>query len=174
MLALIPSLRAYGSMLTRSQVEADDLLQDTLVRAWSYRGSFTPGTNLKAWMFQILRNEFYRRLQQPRTEQLGDVLPWQLTYAPDQEWRRLYGDVLGKLEMLNAQSREALLLVAAAGFSYEEAAELCHCAVGTVKSRVNRARSQLITLMQLDRDSRGRRRRPGRGADDDARVRLFA
>jgi RNA polymerase sigma-70 factor (ECF subfamily) len=160
-IALIPSMRAYATVLTRSVFEADDLVQEAITRAWLYRKNFQPGTNLKAWLFRILRNQFLSEIQRhPRMFQLPETASQQLSCEPDQEWHRLYGDLVEALAQLPGPGRDALVLVAAAGFSYEEAAELCGCAVGTVKSRVSRAREQLAKIMDYDLPERTPRRRP--------------
>lgn len=151
-MALLPGMRGYALILTRSAQDADDLIQDVLLRAWKYRDGFAPGTNLKAWMFRILRNEFLshakRKARTPFSLDAPDAM--EPACQPDQDWRRLYGDLLKGLEQLPLDLREALLLVGASGFTYEEAAEACGCAVGTVKSRVSRARDRLAYIMDYD------------------------
>lgn len=152
LIALIPKLRAYAISLTGRTAEADDLLQDALVRAWRFREGFEPDTNLKAWAFRILRNEFLSRLAAGRAtiQDVDGKFAAALAFAPEQEWRLAYSEVLEALDQLSPITRDALLLVTASGFTYEEAAELCGCAVGTLKSRVNRARQQLMALVSVD------------------------
>lgn len=143
--ALIPQLRAYATALTRSSVEADDLVQDTLMRAWNYRASFVPETQLKPWLFKILRNRLYTQSAKSRflVQDVDGKFAAALISAPDQDWRLEYRELLAALDTLSAETREAVLLVLGSGLTYEEAAEVCGCAVGTMKSRVNRARDLL-------------------------------
>jgi RNA polymerase sigma-70 factor (ECF subfamily) len=152
LLAAIPSLRAFAISLCGNPDRADDLVQDTLVKAWTHMHRFERGTNLNAWLFTILRNGFFsdhRKLH--REVEDGDgVYAARLTSAPDQLARLDFQDLRKALLKLPADQREALLLVGAEGFSYEEAANICGCAVGTIKSRVNRARTRLAQLMGLD------------------------
>lgn len=157
-MALLPGMRGYALILTRSTQDADDLLQDVLLRAWKYREGFAPGTNLKAWMFRILRNEFLSHLKHKvrGTISLDAVDGFEPGCEPEQEWRRLYKELLKGLDQLPLDLREALLLVGASGLSYEEAAEACGCAVGTVKSRVSRARDRLARIMDYDPPTRRR------------------
>lgn len=143
---LIPQLRAYAAALTRSSAEADDLVQDTLVRAWNYRASFQANTQLKPWLYKILRNRLYT-LSAGRRMTVEDVdgrFAATLVTAADQDWRLEFTDLLVALDTLSADTREAVLLVLAAGLTYEEAADVAGCRVGTMKSRVNRAREQLM------------------------------
>jgi RNA polymerase sigma-70 factor (ECF subfamily) len=134
--------------LTRSSVDADDLVQDALVRAWQFRSGFRMGTNLKAWLYKILRNTFYTQVEKRRAtvEDVDGRLAASLSCEPDQEWRIAYDELLDALQLLSQDTRDALLLVVAAGLTYEEAAEISGCAVGTMKSRVNRARERLAQL----------------------------
>lgn len=150
--ALIPPLRGYAIALTRSSSDADDLVQDALVRAWQFRSGFRVGTNMKAWLYKILRNTFYTQSEK-RLRTVQDVdgkLAGQLVCNPDQEWRLVYDELLEALGHLSQDTRDALLLVVAAGLTYEEAAEITGCAVGTMKSRVNRARERLAKLTDFD------------------------
>jgi RNA polymerase sigma-70 factor (ECF subfamily) len=152
--ALIPALRAFAWSISRNGSDADDLVQDTLIKAWSHRDKFETGTNLRAWLFTILRNTYYtavvRRRREVRDE--DDQYARALTTQPTQEWGLAIRALQVALDELPAEHREALILVGAAGLSYEEAAEICGCALGTIKSRVNRARARLIKLMdeQID------------------------
>ncbi|WP_296598414.1 sigma-70 family RNA polymerase sigma factor [Phenylobacterium sp.] len=150
--SLIPALRAFAWSLSRNGSDADDLVQDTLIKAWSNREKFEPGTNLRAWLFTILRNTYYtsvlRRRREVRDEQ-GEYAST-LTSAPTQDWSVAMRSLQIALQQLPDEHREALILVGAAGLSYEEAAEICGCALGTIKSRVNRARARLLKIMDAD------------------------
>src|ERR1700756_3504898 len=149
LLNLVPFLRAFARSLSGHRDLADDLAQETLVKAWQSRDSFVPGTNLKAWLFTILRNQFYserRRAwrQVPWDAENADALPGN---SDDQGWAAELSDIARALQALPAEQREALILVGAGGFAYEEAAQISNCAVGTVKSRVARARRALIAIL---------------------------
>jgi RNA polymerase sigma-70 factor (ECF subfamily) len=164
LLSLIPFLRAFARSLCGNPEMADDLAQEALVRAWQSRDSFVPGTNLKAWLFTILRNQFYsdrRRAwrQAPWDQESAERIPGS---AQDQNWAADLSDTARALRSLSDEQREALILVGAGGFSYEEAAAICHCAVGTVKSRVARARRALINILDGDRSLHAVKR-PGNG-----------
>jgi RNA polymerase sigma-70 factor (ECF subfamily) len=165
--ALIPRLRAYAKVLTRSGAEADDLVQDALMRAWRYRSSFEPGSNLKAWTFKILRNEFSTRLRGDRGV-VEDVDGWfaaQRVSQPEQEWKVRHGELLHSLDQLSPETRDALLLVCGSGLTYQEAAEALGCAIGTVKSRISRARARLAEILDWSpADHRDERRATSRAA----------
>lgn len=150
--AQIPALRAFAWSVSRNGPDADDLVQETLIKAWRHREKFTPGTNLRAWLFTILRNTHYTAISRRRREvrDEDDHYANLQESAPTQEWGLAIGALRTALEQLPSEQREALILVGGAGLSYEEAAEICACAVGTVKSRVNRARSRLLKLMGED------------------------
>lgn len=152
MLALTPKLRAYAWVLIRGGCDADDLVQETLMRAWQFRHTFVPGSNLKAWMFRILRNVYLAGLTgKPKVvADIDGLFARRLVQEADQEWRLRYGELLGALARLPEQNREALLLVASTGFTYAEAAAVCGCSIGTIKSRVSRAREGLAELMDTD------------------------
>jgi RNA polymerase sigma-70 factor (ECF subfamily) len=164
LLGLIPFLRAFARSLCGSQEGADDLAQEALVKAWQSRDSFLAGTNLKAWLFTILRNQFYsdrRRAwrQAPWDQEAAERIPGG---GQDQGWAADLSDTARALRTLSDEQREALILVGAGGFSYEDAARICNCAVGTVKSRVARARKALIAILdgnealpQSDRPAQG-------------------
>lgn len=145
----IPALRAFAWSVSRNGSDADDLVQETLIKAWRHRDRFTPGTNLRAWLFTILRNTHYTILSRRRREvrDEDDHHARLVECEPNQEWGAALGALRTALEQLPSEQREALILVGGAGLSYEEAAEICACAVGTVKSRVNRARARLAKLM---------------------------
>jgi RNA polymerase sigma-70 factor, ECF subfamily len=149
LLELIPFLRAFARSLCGNQETADDLAQETLVKAWQSRKTFAPGTNLKAWLFTILRNQFYsdrRRAwrQAPWDQDAAERIPG---LSSEQTWAAELSDTARALSCLSDEQREALILVGAGGFSYEDAAAICKCAVGTVKSRVARARKTLLTIL---------------------------
>ncbi len=149
---MIPALRAFAWSLSHNGSDADDLVQDTLIKAWSNREKFEPGTNLRAWLFTILRNTYYtnvlRRRREVRDEN-GDYAG-SLRSPPTQDWSLAMRSLQAALQQLPAEHREALILVGAAGLSYEEAAEICGCALGTIKSRVNRARTRLLKIMDAN------------------------
>ena len=150
LLELIPFLRAFARSLCGNPDVADDLAQETLVKAWQSRSSFAPGTNLKAWLFTILRNQFYsdrRRAwrQAPWDQDAAERIPGA---SEEQAWAAQLSDTARALTSLSDEQREALILVGAGGFSYEAAARICNCAVGTVKSRVARARKTLIAILE--------------------------
>jgi RNA polymerase sigma-70 factor (ECF subfamily) len=151
LVAAIPSLRAFAVSLSGNPDRADDLVQETLIKAWSRLDSFEPGTNLAAWLFTILRNVYYsdyrkRRREVPDTDGL---LAGRLASAPAQESHMDFQDFRHALQALPPDQREALILIGGSGLSYEEAAKICNCAVGTVKSRVNRARTRLVELLAV-------------------------
>lgn len=154
----IPRLRAFALALCHDTHQADDLVQDTLVKAWNARDSFDRGTNLKAWLFTILRNTYFsehrkRRYRIGYRESLDASSQWR---HPEQEGHLAMQDFLAALAKLPPDQREALLLVGAEGFSYEEAGAISGCAVGTIKSRVNRARRRLCDLLHItEQDSFG-------------------
>ena len=145
----IPSLRAFAMSLCNHPERADDLVQETLVKAWANMTSFTEGTNMRAWLFTILRNNFYSEFRKRRNEveDADGVLAGKLSTVPEQFGHMDMQDFQAALKKLPEDQREALILVGASGFSYEEAAEICDCAIGTVKSRVNRARNRLADLL---------------------------
>jgi RNA polymerase sigma-70 factor (ECF subfamily) len=151
-LAAVPSLRAFAISLCGNVDRADDLVQETMLRALANINSFQPGTNMSAWLFTILRNLFRSEYRKRRREvedgdgSYADTLKSQ----PEQSSRVEFEEFRTALAKLPADQREALILVGASGFSYEEAAEICGCAVGTIKSRVNRARGRLADLLSIE------------------------
>jgi RNA polymerase sigma-70 factor (ECF subfamily) len=152
MLAAVPSLRAFAMSLCGKFDRADDLVQTTLVRAIANIHSFTPGTNMSAWLFTILRNQFrseYRKRRREVEDADGGYLA-ALKSSPEQYSRLEFKELFAALAKLPLEQREALLLVGASGFSYDAAAAICGTAVGTIKSRVNRARKLLAELLELD------------------------
>jgi RNA polymerase sigma-70 factor (ECF subfamily) len=152
MLGAVPSLRAFAISLSGNVDRADDLVQETLLRAWANLNSFEPGTNMSAWLFTILRNLFrseYRKRRREVSDSEGNYAET-LKTQPEQSSRVEFEEFRVALAKLPADQREALVLVGASGFSYEEAAGICGCAVGTIKSRVNRARTRLAELMSIE------------------------
>lgn len=147
---LLPHLRAFARGLCGQTEKADDLVQDAVMRAWSSRAAFKPGTNLKAWVFTIARNHFLNELRRSRREsQLEEgQAETMLVARPSQEDGLHMSDLQRALDRLPPERREALLLVGASGFSYEEAAQVCGVAVGTMKSRIARGRAQLGNLLE--------------------------
>ena len=157
LVALIPHLRAFARTLTGDPTSADDLAQDAMMKAWDARESFQLGTNMKAWTFMILRNQFYSEKRRSwRQSQLDQEAAERTLVAVDDPEAPVALDELRQgLSMLPPEQREALILVGAGGFAYEEAADICGCAVGTVKSRVSRARKALQVILEegsYDRD----------------------
>jgi len=148
----IPSLRAFAISLCGNVDRADDLVQETMLRALANINSFQPGTNMSAWLFTILRNHFrseYRKRRREVEDSDGSYAE-SLKSHPEQQGHVEFGEFREALAKLPPDQREALILVGASGFSYEEAANICGCAVGTIKSRVNRARTRLAELMSID------------------------
>lgn len=147
--ALIPYLRAFARSLVGNAAAADDLAQDTLLKAWRARSSFEAGSNLKAWVLMIMRNTFYSDKRRSwRQVAWNEEQAERTLKARSNLDATLHVDELRRaLSALPDQQREALILVGAGGFAYEEAADICGCAVGTIKSRVNRARKALEALL---------------------------
>jgi RNA polymerase sigma-70 factor (ECF subfamily) len=151
-LATLPRLRAFAISLTGKFDRADDLVQETLVRALTNIDTFEPGTNLQAWLFTILRNQF-RSEYRKRHREVEDVdgrFTENLKTPPEQHSHLEFEEFRKALTRLPADQREAIILVGASGFSYEEAAQICACAVGTIKSRVNRARIRLAAILSIE------------------------
>ena len=146
---VIPQLRAFGRSLSGNRDLADDLVQETLMKAWAARARFAAGTNMRAWTFIILRNLFLSQMRRSRfTGEWDELVADRLLAAPAGQDRQIeLGDVERALQQLPASQREALILVGAGGFAYEEAAEICGVAVGTIKSRVARGRVALEAIM---------------------------
>lgn len=149
LVGLLPSLRAFSRGLCGHREMADDLAQDTMMRAWAARESYTQGTNFRAWMFMIMRNQFYTTIRKnSRMTSLDpEVAERVLVVAAAQQNGINVDDVAKALQKLPAEQREVLLLIGANGMSYEEAAEVIGCAMGTVKSRLARGRTALATLI---------------------------
>jgi len=148
--ALIPHLRAFARSLCGNATLADDVAQDAMLKAWKARDKFKPGSNLKAWTFTILRNQFYsiKRRSWRATSLDQEVAEQTIVAKSDQEKVVELNELRRGLDSLKDDQREALILVGASGLSYDEAAEVCGCAVGTIKSRVSRARKELEIIMQ--------------------------
>jgi RNA polymerase sigma-70 factor (ECF subfamily) len=153
--ALIPALRAFAWSLSHNSAEADDLVQDALIKAWAHRDRFHTGTNLRAWLFTILRNTYYTAAVRRRREVSDEDGQYaaSLSTGPTQEWSLAVRSIQSAMAQLPDEHREALILVGAAGLTYEEAAEVCGCALGTIKSRVNRARARLLKIMDAQAPS---------------------
>jgi len=154
LLALVPNLRAFARSLTRNHSAADDLVQETLLKAISNKDKFREGTNLRAWLFTIMRNTFYSA-QTKRAREAEDPegdLTASLSVKPDHDGRLQYAEFQRAFAQLSDERREALTLIGALGLSYEEAAQTCGVAIGTMKSRVGRARAELATLLKLGDD----------------------
>ena len=151
LLAAIPSLRAFAFSLIGRGDRADDLVQETMMKAWAHHASFQEGTNLRAWLYTILRNEFYSQMRKKgrEIEDVDGAFSRNVGVHPDQHGHLDMADMRAALAQLPADQREALLLVGASGFSYEEAADICQVAMGTIKSRVNRARNRLAEILNV-------------------------
>lgn len=152
MLEHLPSLRAFAMSLTRDKALGDDLVQETIVRAWSNIDQFEPGTNMRAWLFTILRNCFYtmRRKQKREVADEDGMIAGQMSEKPAHDGHLALEEFKEAFAQLRDEQREALLLVGVSGFSVEEAAEMCGCAPGTIKSRASRGRKRLAELMSLE------------------------
>ena len=150
-ISFLPSLRAFAISLTRNVAAADDLVQDTIVKAWTNIDKFTPGTNLQAWLFTILRNTFYsdRRKHKREVADPDGIHALQLAVKPDHDGRLAFNDFRHAFDQLSAEHRKVLTLVGGSGFTTQEAAEMIGAAPGTVKSRTSRARKRLAELMGL-------------------------
>ena len=152
MLAAVPKLRAFAISLCGKVDRADDLVQETLLKALANIDSFEPGSNMPAWLFTILRNLFrseYRKRKREVEDGEGRYAA-SLTSPPEQMGKLELQEFRAALTKVPPEQREALILVGASGFSYEEAAQICGCAVGTIKSRVNRARTHLAEILSID------------------------
>lgn len=150
-LAALPNLRAFAMSLVRQHDKADDLVQSTIMKAWAKQDSFQAGTNMKAWLITILRNEFYSQMRKKGREvqDTDGVFTERMAVHPGQYGSLDMQDFKKALDQLPDDQREAIILVGASGFAYEEAAEICGCAVGTIKSRVSRARMTLKELLDV-------------------------
>jgi RNA polymerase sigma-70 factor (ECF subfamily) len=171
LIELLPSLRAFARSLAHNPAQADDLVQDTLVKALANVERFEPGTNLRAWLFTILRNHYYSQLRKSKREieDADGKFAARLSSRPEQDGTVDLEDFKVAFAQLAPDHREVLTLVGASGCSYEEAAQICGCAVGTIKSRVNRARKKLSDMLGLDEDG-APLSGEGRLIEDSARV----
>jgi RNA polymerase sigma-70 factor (ECF subfamily) len=151
MVAAMPSLRAFAISLCRNGEQAEDLVQETLLRGCANITSFTPGTNMLAWLFTILRNEFYSECRRRRRlfESIDECAD-SLAAKPTQVAQAAHRQLCAALAKLPPEQRAALVLIAASGLSYEEAAKMCGCPTGTVKSRVFRAREELARMLSIE------------------------
>ena len=149
LVAVLPALRGFAGSLTRNADAANDLVQATLLKAWTHQSQFTPGTNIRAWTFTIMRNEYLSQWRKTKFEDLTSESYRfsKLAEKPGQLESLSFAEVRRALDLLNAEQREAIILCGASGFSYEEAAEICKVPIGTIKSRVNRARTHLAALL---------------------------
>ncbi len=148
MLAHIPVLESFALRLAKSRTEVDDLVQETLARAWRYRDTFEEGTSMKSWLYRILKNCFYKDASRRRSN-IQDVdgrCAAQQTQSAPQEWSVLYAEVLAAIDRLAPETRDAFLMIVAHGASYEDAAEAFNCPIGTLKSRISRARERLAAM----------------------------
>ncbi|MEQ9643236.1 MAG: sigma-70 family RNA polymerase sigma factor [Alphaproteobacteria bacterium] len=152
LVAQLPRLRAFAISLCGRPHQADDLVQETLMKALSNRDKFEEGSNIRAWLFTILRNVYFshHRKMRREVEDIDDSISKAVPTRPEQDGHIEMAEFRQALQELPESQREALLLVGAAGFSYEEAAQVAGCAVGTVKSRVSRARIRLAEMLETD------------------------
>jgi RNA polymerase sigma-70 factor (ECF subfamily) len=157
MLRSLPHLRAFAISLTGDLTRADDLVQETLLKALSNLNRFEPGTNMQAWLFTILRNSFHTEFRKRRreVEDTDGTIAAQVPVLPEQEGHVAMGNLRAALAKLSPAHREALVLIGAEGLSYEETARICGTNIGTIKSRVNRARTRLAELMGVTADDLG-------------------
>lgn len=162
LLETLPHLRAFARALCGRPDFADDLVQETAIRAWTARERFAPGTNLRAWTFAILRNHYLDQWRRDRrqVDYDADVAEKLLVMEANQEAPLHLSDMEAALLKLSPERREAILLIGAAGFSYEDAAQISGCAVGTMKSRVARARTELARILDAQEGE------PGAGRTD--------
>jgi RNA polymerase sigma-70 factor, ECF subfamily len=152
LLAEMSNLRAFAISLSGSVSMADDLVQETLLRAWSKSDKFQPGTSIRAWMFTILRNIYYSnyRKRAREVQDSDNAYAQRLVVSGDQESHLDLEDFRKALARLPLEQREVLILVGANGLSYEQAATICDVEIGTIKSRLSRARSKLVEILGLD------------------------
>lgn len=148
--SVVPHLRAFARGLCGRPDMADDLVQETLLKAWAAQERFEPGTSMRAWTFVILRNAYLTDMRRNRFRgEYDEAVAERILTAPAGQEEPIHlSDMHRALLTLPPERREALLLVGAGGFSYEEAAVICGCAVGTIKSRVGRARAALTSMIE--------------------------
>lgn len=149
--SLLPAARAFAIGLARSVPDAEDVLQESLLKACRFRAQYAPGTNMKAWLYMIIRNTFLTLVRRRKREVALDVDLHEPRCEADQEWRARHRDLLKALDALPSYYREALLLVVVHGLPYEEAAVTAGCSIGTIKSRVSRARDLLADALDTPR-----------------------
>ena len=149
MLSTIPDLRAFAFSLCGSRDQGDDLVQETLLRAWAHLADFREGTNMAAWLFTILRNHFVNECRRRRrwVEDVDGQFADRVSTVPEQDGWEISTDLRDALMRLPVHQRDAVIMVGAAGMSLEEAASICACEIGTIKSRVHRGRAKLAKLM---------------------------
>jgi RNA polymerase sigma-70 factor (ECF subfamily) len=154
LVAEVPNLRAFARSLAQNHAVADDLVQETVLKAWTNLESYQEGTNLRAWLFTILRNTFFslKRKYKREVEDADGVHAARIVQIAEQDGAMALADFRRALSKLPIEQREAIVLVGAEGFTYDEAAKICGCASGTMKSRVNRARNSLTALLHLEPD----------------------
>jgi RNA polymerase sigma-70 factor (ECF subfamily) len=152
MMSTIPDLRAFAFSLCGSRDQGDDLVQETLLRAWAHLADFQEGTNMAAWMFTILRNHFVNECRRRRrwVEDVDGQFADKATTVPEQVGWEISTDLRDALMRLPVHQRDAVIMVGAAGMTLEEAASICECEIGTIKSRVHRGRARLAALMADD------------------------
>ena len=150
LLAAIPALRRFSRTFHKSKPAAEDLVQETLVRAWHALDRYQPGTSMQAWLFTIMRNVFltdYRKRDRETTGFTTDIADYQGAQAAPQEWKIRAQDVQAALHRLPTEQRIAIVLCCVLGHSYQEAAEICCCEIGTIKSRIGRGKLALLSLL---------------------------
>jgi RNA polymerase sigma factor (sigma-70 family) len=147
--AIIPALRAFARSFCRDPNDADDLVQETLTKAIGNLDKFEKGTRLKSWLFTIMRNTFYTRIKIVAREAPwdADCISSQPSISASQEWSVRGTEVQNAINQLPSAHREVLILIGMLGMSYEETAATCGCAIGTVKSRLNRARASVLEVL---------------------------
>ena len=157
LVAMLPHLRAFARSLAQDRTLADDLVQETVLKAWENQHQYAPGTNLRAWLFRILRNQLvdHYRANNRYLADPDDRIVGGMSVPAQQHLRVMCDDVRKALDLLPPQHREALALISIAEVSYAEAAEICGCSIGTIKSRVSRARNKLRHLVEPDAPAEG-------------------
>jgi RNA polymerase sigma-70 factor (ECF subfamily) len=146
---LIPALRAFARTFSKDPVKADDLVQETLVKGLANIDKYTPGTRMKSWLFTIMRNTFYTRIKMANREGPGlmDCASSRPATAATQEWSLRSGEMARAIEALPDDQRQVIVLIGVLGTSYDDAAHICGCAIGTIKSRLSRARNRLLETL---------------------------